>query len=389
MKPTILNVALLVVLSVALLIAPVAIGPEGARAGESHGGAQYICPPCDAEHDGEVYDKPGSCPVCGMKLIKKKEIKNVAILIFDGVQIIDYTGPYEVFGQAGFDVFTVSETGETITTTMGMSVNPRYNFSDSPQPTVLVIPGGGVHDQYGNPKVLDWIRAQAEKAEYVLTVCNGAFILAKTGLLDGLSATTFYGLIDELETFAPEVEVVSDQRYVDNGKFITTAGLSSGIDGSLHVLTKMLGKGRTEGIALHLEYDWRPDSDFARAAFADRLMPDHDLPDGVSLQLVSTRGDRDQWEARYLVEGDLSASKVFAEINGQLEKHDTWSKIGSSESNGTARTNWNFIDKKGDAWSCETILESAPAGGSGPVLAYRIQRREADPVATGSATIQF
>ncbi len=73
MKPTISNVAQLVVLSVAILIAAVAIGPEGARAGESDGGGQYSCPPCGAEHDGEVYDKPGSCPVCGMKLIKKKQ----------------------------------------------------------------------------------------------------------------------------------------------------------------------------------------------------------------------------------------------------------------------------------------------------------------------------
>jgi len=104
----------------------------------------------------------------------------------------------------------------------------------------------------------------------VLSVCNGAFILAKTGLLDGLTATTFYDLIDELERRYPKVKAVRDRRYVDNGKFITTAGISSGIDGSLHVIGRLRGRAMAERAALNMEYEWKPGGDFARAAFADR-----------------------------------------------------------------------------------------------------------------------
>ena len=110
----------------------------------------------------------------------------------------------------------------------GMSVNPSYGFADAPAPDVLIIPGGHVIEQQNDADVIAWIRAKADNAEQVLTVCNGAFILASTGLLDGLKATTFYGLLDELAKFAPKVEVVSDQRYVDNGKIITSAGLVYG-----------------------------------------------------------------------------------------------------------------------------------------------------------------
>ncbi|HEX8185579.1 MAG TPA: DJ-1/PfpI family protein, partial [Blastocatellia bacterium] len=172
---------------------------------------------------------------------------NVAILIFKGVQIIDYTGPYEVFGGARFNVYTVAEKAEPITTAMGMTVTPSYSFSDSPKPDVLVLPGGGgfrpgdggVGNQLENPAVIKWIQDNAKEAKFVLTVCNGAFFAAKAGLLDGLEATTFYGMIDALKTFAPKTKVVSDKRYVDNGKIITTAGLSSGIDGSLYLVSKM------------------------------------------------------------------------------------------------------------------------------------------------------
>ena len=126
-----------------------------------------------------------------------------AILIFDGVQIIDYTGPYEVFGQARFDVFTVSETGETITTTMGMSVNPTHSFEDSPTPDLLLVPGGDVMASLEDPEILAWVRKMSVEAEYVLSVCNGAFILAEAGLLDGLTATTFHGLLSDCESTDP------------------------------------------------------------------------------------------------------------------------------------------------------------------------------------------
>jgi putative intracellular protease/amidase len=242
---------------------------------------QYVCPPCGCGSDEKVYDKPGFCPVCGMALILKggqaatpasqtpaKPPKKVAILIFDGVQIIDYTGPYEVFGQAGLQVFTAAVTAAPITTNMGMKVTPHYALDEAPAADVLLIPGGGVIATQQDPRVLKWIQERSKLAEYVISVCNGAYILAKTGLLDGLTATTTAGLIDGLATVAPKVNVVRDQRYVDNGKFITTAGLSSGIDGALYVVSKLFGKGQAQLTALGMEYDWKGDSKYARASLA-------------------------------------------------------------------------------------------------------------------------
>src|SRR5262249_2387189 len=235
-------------------------------------------------------------------------------------------------------------------------------------------PGGAVEGQYDNPRVIDWIRRKAGTSKYVLSVCNGAFILARTGLLDGLSATTFYGLIDRFRTFAPKVKVVTDQRFVDNGKIITSAGLSSGIDAALHVVEKLLGQGRAASVALHMEYDWRPDSGFARAALADRRVPDIDFPEGVRLETVDTRGDREHWEASYAVTGKMSASEGLDYLEGQLAKLGTWKKVETTGSAATRKTTWSFKDDQGGNWICQTFL-GPPGGGSDlPTLAYTLKR---------------
>ena len=317
--------------------------------------AEYACPmSCE---DDKGYQDPGSCPHCGMALVKRSDILDVAILIFDGVQIIDFTGPYEVFGQEPFNVFTVSETGETVTTSMEMSVNPKYSFATSPEPDVLVVPGGGVNQTYENPRVIEWIRKSAEGAQYVLSVCNGAFILAQAGLLDGRSATTFYGLIDDLKEFRPAVNVVSDQRFVDNGKVITSAGLSSGIDASLHLVSKLKGKGEAQRLALHLEYDWRPDSGFARAALADMLLPQLSRPEGAEVTIESTQGGRDEWEIRYLVSADSSVKELLGHVEGQLEKLENWTRTGSGNSGPAAETRWTLTDAASGAWESVTLIE--------------------------------
>ena len=307
---------------------------------------------------------------------------NVAILIFDGVQIIDYTGPYEVFGQARFNVFTVSAKGTPIKTAMGMSVTPTYSIENSPLPDVLVIPGGSVQATYEDPQVIDWIRAKASTARNVMSVCNGAFILARTGLLDGLSATTFYGLIDEFRTFAPKVKVVTDQRFVDNGKLVTTAGLSSGIDGALHIIEKIRGKGKASAVAFNMEYEWRPDSGYARAAMADRRLPDIDLPDGVRLEAVDAKGDRVQFESAYAVSGTLDSAGLLEFINNDLEKRAGWKKVatagpaGATYGPGGRRTTWSFTDPQGGLWSVETFLGAPAAGIEGPTLAFSIRKKD-------------
>ena len=207
-----------------------------------------------------------------------KPPRNLAILIFDGVQIIDYTGPYETFGHTysndgqAFNIYTVSEKTNAITTSMGMSVNPKFSFENAPKPDVLLVPGGDVRAQVDSPTVLKWVQDMSKNAEIVMSVCNGAFILAKAGLLDGMEATTTAGLIPLLRREAPKVKVVDDRRFVDNGHIITTAGLSSGIDGALHVIERLYGRGTAQMAALNMEYNWDPDSKFVRAMLADKYL---------------------------------------------------------------------------------------------------------------------
>ena len=299
---------------------------------------------------------------------KKTMPRNLAIFIFDGVQIIDYTGPYEVFGQAHdkgehmFNVYTVAEKPTALTTNMGMTVTPKYTFDNAPKPDVIVLPGGNVSDHMNNPKVIKWVQETAGQAEYVMSVCNGAFYLGKAGLLDGLSATTFYGLIDELKTLAPKAKVVTDQRFVDNGKIITTAGLSSGIDGALHLVEKLAGRGRAQEIALNMEYNWQPDAGYARASFADRHLrrvvgrQGFDIPASAEWKVLGQTGGRDNWEKNWEVRINASASDLLKIIDAKLS--EGWSKLNfAANAHNAAKSVWKFTDEEGKAWSAVASVQ--------------------------------
>lgn len=303
-----------------------------------------------------------------------------AILIFDGVQIIDYTGPYEVFGQAGFNTFTVAERPDPVTTSMGMIVTPNYTLDNSPKADVIVIPGGNIDPALNSAKVIKWIQESEKGAQYVLSVCNGAFILARTGLLDGLSTTTFYGLIDALKTAAPKVKVLSDRRYVDNGKYISTAGISSGIDGSLHVVSKVRGAGRAQMVALNMEYNWDPDSKYARAAFADRHIRRVfgrglrlDAPSITSHKVLSTKGGNDQWEVRWELESASGAPELIKLLNAKLTGDARWAARDAGKIDPTAGA-WKFADESGAAWNGSASV--SPVGGAQNkyTLSLRVER---------------
>ena len=244
--------------------------------------------------------------------------RNVAILLFPGVQIIDYTGPWEVLGHAqvdgrpAFRIYSVAETASPFDTAMGMTVIPAFSFANAPKPDVLVLPGGNVNPQLSNEALIRWVRETANRAEVVLSVCNGAFFLAEAGLLDGLEATTFAGMIDDLQEAAPKTRVVRDKRFVDNGKIITSAGLSSGIDGALHVIEKLYGKGTAQLAAVGMEYDWRPDSGWARASLADmQLFPAFAAVREYPRRVVKHEGTRDRWETRWKVTTTASAQTLL------------------------------------------------------------------------------
>jgi putative intracellular protease/amidase len=338
--------------------------------------------------DQKVFERPGRCPDCGVALVEQASLRRAvaprqkaAILIFDGVQIIDFTGPYEVLGQGGFEVYTVAETKATLTTSMGMKVAPEHTFADAPRADVLVVPGGNVDGPRRSPATLKWIQEQSAAAERTMSVCNGAFILASAGLLDGLGATTFYRMIDDLKVEAPKTRVVSDQRFVDNGRIITTAGLSSGIDGALHVLSGMLGKGRAQAVALNMEYDWRPDSRYARAALADRLIPDVDLAGLGDWHTVRTEGTTEQWDMVVSGRSDLSAADLLDRVGQAFVKEGRWSGVKrpvaerrGAASSPPARGDWTFSGPGGRPWTGTLRVEAVPGQNGEYTLTLSIAR---------------
>jgi putative intracellular protease/amidase len=283
-----------------------------------------------------------------------------AILVFDGVEIIDFTGPYEVFGAADFEAYTVAETSHTVTSAMGLVVAPKYTFSNAPQPDVLVVPGGGVQGARSSAATLKWITDTTARAKHTMSVCNGAFILASAGLLDGLTATTTSGRIDQLRAQYPKTKVVEDRRFVDNGKIITTAGLSSGIDGALHVVARMMGEGSAQEVALSEEYDWRPNSGFARAALADRNIPDVDLNAIGKWHVVRTQGDSGRWETVVRGTSDLDAAGISEKL-GQMVS-GKWTRTGRPAfAAGSVQSRFAFRGRDGRNWTATLTVEPMPS----------------------------
>jgi transcriptional regulator GlxA family with amidase domain len=191
--------------------------------------------------------------------------RRVAVLLFDNVEVMDFAGPFEVFGVTGqregkalFDVFTVAREMRPVLARNNLSVNPDYGFRDCPTADILVVPGGfGTRREKHNASVIDFIRAASEPAERVLSVCSGALLLAKAGLLDGLRATTHRGALAELAADAPRTTVLSEARVVDNGRIVLSAGISAGIDAALHIVGDLCGVAQAAETATYMEYDWR------------------------------------------------------------------------------------------------------------------------------------
>ena len=188
--------------------------------------------------------------------------RRVAILIFDDVEVLDFAGPFEVFavadelqGHAVFDVFTLAEGPGTVRAVNGLKVVPDHTLESAPAPDVLVVPGGaGTRALLRRPALLEWIRTRARRAEITLSVCTGALVLARAGLLDGLRVTTHHEVLDLLRQLAPAATVDPSRRFHDNGALLTAAGISAGIDCSLHVVGRLLGPAAAEATMRYMEY---------------------------------------------------------------------------------------------------------------------------------------
>jgi transcriptional regulator GlxA family with amidase domain len=191
----------------------------------------------------------------------------VAILLFADVEVLDFAGPFEVFTaadelrqQTAFTTYTVAETAGEIRCHNGLRVVPDYTFATCPPAAVLVVPGGfGTRALIQRPAAVEWLRRRAQESEIVMSVCTGALVLARAGLLDGLRVTTHYEALDLLRALAPRAILDRGARFHDNGKILTAAGVSAGIDCALHVVARLLGAETAGETARYIEYERRAD----------------------------------------------------------------------------------------------------------------------------------
>jgi transcriptional regulator GlxA family with amidase domain/predicted RNA-binding Zn-ribbon protein involved in translation (DUF1610 family) len=229
----------------------------------------YYCPFCGSDCDKIAYTQPGKCPHCGMTLVRQSKashdktdtVKRYSVLFYlqDGVEVLDFAGPMEVFSYAGFDVKVVSRTKDPIVSQGILKIIPDYSIDDAPPADILAFFGGNAGAAAGDSLVIRWLQG-ATTPDYYFSVCTGAFIMGKAGLLDHLMVTTFHESLDRLQQAVPTAKVLRGVRYVDNGRVITTAGISAGIDGALHLVEKIRGKDAAAQVAAYMEYDkWVPD----------------------------------------------------------------------------------------------------------------------------------
>ena len=193
----------------------------------------------------------------------------VGIFVFDDVEVLDFAGPYEVFTTASrlharqypaepalFRVITVARAAAQFRARAGLEVTADFTFADHPALDVLIVPGGVVTAELASPDVGAWIAARFPDTIITASVCTGAFLLAQAGVLEGVSATTHWEDIAELKAMFPALTVVSGRRWVDAGGVVTSAGISAGIDMSLHLVERIAGRELAWRTARQMEFDW-------------------------------------------------------------------------------------------------------------------------------------
>jgi len=198
---------------------------------------------------------------------KEMTRKHVGIVLFNAIEVLDFCGPFEVFSAtrlneekrreepSPFEVFLVAETLSYVTKTGDMKVIPQYSFENCPRLDILVVPGGwGTRKESNNTVILEWLRSRAAEVETLTSVCTGSMLLGFAGLIDGLHATTHWRSLDWMRDSFPAVFVEYKQHVVEDGRVLTSAGISAGIDMALKVVARYYGKDIARATAVHMEY---------------------------------------------------------------------------------------------------------------------------------------
>lgn len=194
---------------------------------------------------------------------------NTGIYIYNDVEVLDFAGPFEVFSTASrgfqrqhpdadplFSVFTVAETIPLKIARGGLKIYPEYSISEHPQIDLLIIPGGLVADELEKNQIISWIKTRSKTTKLTASVCTGAFLLAKAGLLKGKQATTHFEDIPDLEKMFPDIDVQHNTAWVDEKDVVTSAGISAGIDMSLYLVSQLADLSLARATARQMEYHW-------------------------------------------------------------------------------------------------------------------------------------
>ena len=206
--------------------------------------------------------------------------KQVGIVVYEEVEVLDFCGPFEVFSvtrlneekrreePSPFNAFLVAETKSSVVATGGMKVVPDHDLDSCPHLDILLVPGGwGFRHQMNNERLLKWIADRSRQVETLTSVCTGALLLGKAGLLDGKRATTHWRFLESMQELFPKVTVEKRLHFVEEGALFSSAGISAGIDMSLRVVARYYGGAVARATARHMEYPF-PETDERRITLA-------------------------------------------------------------------------------------------------------------------------
>jgi transcriptional regulator GlxA family with amidase domain len=191
-------------------------------------------------------------------------------LILDGVYNSELVAPYDIFHHtpfhtnpgAGIEVFTVSPDGEPVVTFEGLTLTPHYGFDDAPDIDILVVPSaeGSMDRDLENREMIEWVRRTGESAHYVVSLCDGAFVLAEAGLLDGRAVTTFPGDQDRFAEAYPELDLRREPGFVHDRDVLTSQGGAKSYDVAIYLVDQLFGEEVARGVGRGLIIDWPPDT---------------------------------------------------------------------------------------------------------------------------------
>jgi transcriptional regulator GlxA family with amidase domain len=197
--------------------------------------------------------------------------RTVGIYLFDEVEVLDFAGPFEVFTTASrvktrlypessipFEVYTIAKLTTPVRTRGNLAVIPHFSLRNHPPLDILIVPGGVVTSELQRDDVIRWIKQIGQSAYITASVCTGAFLLAQAGLLENKQATTHWEDLNDLQTRFPNLTVVHDRRWVDSENVVTAAGISAGIDMSLHLVARIEGEELAQQTARQMEVTWAP-----------------------------------------------------------------------------------------------------------------------------------